>query len=212
MRITKLAGVSALLAGGVATGCEGGYDIPPSADVDSYGHVEAVGGWRSLSLAREPERSVVDEPVRVLMSGAQRSAYYWVPVDTASAPGESRGDRPAAAPLDNSLVPLVDRKERYLRETGIRLRRDLLDAGLRPGLTAAEAERIARKVTGSEPAHRDVAAAPLEGVLLTAGIPDHSHDRVERVMYQIFNGFGWTICWLTHRNGELETWEVQTDN
>ncbi|MCI0340190.1 MAG: hypothetical protein L0216_03410 [Planctomycetales bacterium] len=211
MRKAIVLGMGGIVAAGLGAGCEGGYDIPPSSNVDAYGQVEAIGGWRSLSLAREPERSVVDEPVRVLMDGVERRDFYWVPEDATEAPREGRSG-PAPAALDHSLVPLVDRKERFLRETGIRLKRDLRDAGLRTGLTAAEAERIARKVTGSEPAHRDVSAAPLDGVVLTAGIPDHSHDRVERVMYQIFNGFGWTIAWLTHRNGELETWEVQTDN
>jgi hypothetical protein len=168
--------------------------------VDAFGHVETGAGLRTRPLPVEPARGTPYQQFRYLMTGRERRAFDGFHWDMA-APAET-------APLDAFLV---DRRERFLRHHGIRLKWALGDAGLRPGMAQDEAEALVTTTVGADVAWRDSADDDTPS-LKDGGAIDYSHDVIERVAWSVWNGFGTTHTWLHFRNGTLERWEVHAES
>jgi hypothetical protein len=204
----------------VAGGCQGGgdtIDADVSAKVaymrgvswqqgeladygiDALGRVETGASLRTRALPLEPPRPTPYQQFRVLMDGRERWSFYGRHWDGASVD---------VAPGDRFLL---DRRERFLRHRGTRVKWALLDGGLTPGLSHAEAEQIVNTTLGSEPVWRDSSKADDPG-LTSGGALDYSLDVIERVAWRTFNGFGQTHTWLHFRNGNLERWEVHAES
>ena len=168
--------------------------------VDVFGHVETGAGMRSRPLPLEPMRGTPYQQFRVLMDGRERRAFdefHWEP---AAAPDAPEGD-----------LVLVDRRERFLRHHGTRLKWALLDAGVKPGQTQDEAEALVTGVVGGDVAWRDSDHEDIPS-LRDGGAIDYSHEIIERVAWATWNGYGTTHVWLHFRNGRLERWEVHAES
>lgn len=182
-------------------GCESAGDdgAGTAYGVDTYGHVETAPGSRGRRLPLEPERGTPWQEYRVLMTGAQRVAF------DAICDALNRG-----LPIEGE-GRIIDPRERFLIEHGIRLKYELLRAGLEPGMPMADADALVTKVTGAPPVERHSLAEPRPGVGPQGGV-DYSHDLIERALFRSFNGFGTATAFLSHRNGVLEWWEVQAES
>lgn len=168
--------------------------------VDVFGHVETGATLRSRALPLEPMRGTPYQQFRVLMDGRERRAFDQFHWDLAA---------PADATDDDRV--LIDRRERFLRHHGTRLKWALLDAGLKPGQKQDEAEALVTGVVGGDVAWRDSDDDDVPS-LTAGGAIDYSHEIIERVAWTTWNGYGTTHCWLHFRNGRLERWEVHAES
>jgi hypothetical protein len=167
--------------------------------VDSYAHVQTPEFQRSLPLMVEPERGSPYQEFRVLMAGEDRVAFHGL-----------HGVPAFEGEVPPHLRPLLDRRERFLREHGTRVRFALADSDLAPGMGQDEAETILNEVLRGAPVWRSSADDNLPR-LTEAGELDYSHDVIERVAWDVFNGFHKTRVFVHFRNGTLERWEVHAE-
>lgn len=167
--------------------------------VDTYAHVHTPENMNTLPLPLEPERGSPYQEFRVLMDGRDRLGFYELH-EVAVVEGE----------IPPNERPLKDRRERFLREQGTRVRYSLADSDLRPGMEQDEAETILGEVLRGRPVWRSSADDNLPR-LTDGGELDYSHDVIERVAWELFNGFHTTRVFVHFRNGLLERWEVHAE-
>lgn len=166
--------------------------------IDAFGRVETGLTLRSRMLPLEPPRPTPYQEFRYLMDGRERWAFYGYHWD------------PSAPDAMQQYRTLVDRRERFLRAHGTRVKYALGVAGLKAGLDQDEAEQIVSDTLGRPATWRDSADDSTPG-LTADGQLDYSHDVIERVAWNTWNGFGRTRTFLHFRNGTLERWEVHAE-
>jgi len=200
MQLRDVIGAAAIAA--LLGGCSGADGVTVDTTkyrVDAYAHVHTPENMNTRPLPLEPERGSPYQEFRVLMDGEDRVGFYELHLDPAP-----EGD---VAP---NLRPLMDRRERFLREHGTRVRHSLADSDLRPGMEQDEAEKLFNEILRGRPVWRSSADDNLPR-LTENGELDYSHDVIERVAWELFNGFHTTRVFVHFRNGLLERWEVHAD-
>ncbi len=204
MQLRNSIGVLAAVTAGLAlAGCSssGSTISVDSAKyrVDTYAHVHTPENMNSLPLPLEPERGSPYQEFRVLMDGTDRTGFYTM-----------HGEPVIEGEIAPNLRPLADRRERFLREHGTRVRFSLVDSDLRPGMEQDEAETLLGELLRGRPVWRSSADDNLPR-LTSGGELDYSHDVIERVAWDVFNGFHTTRVFVHFRNGILERWEVHAE-
>lgn len=190
--------VAGLWLGG-CTGADGVTVDTAKYRIDTYAHVQTAENMDSLPLPLEPEIGSPYQEFRVLMAGEDRLAFYTLHNDPAIE-GE----------VSPRLRPLADRRERFMREHGTRVRHSLADSDLQAGMEQDEAEELFGEILRGRPVWRSSADDNLPR-LTDNGELDYSHDVIERVAWDLFNGFHQTRVFAHFRNGFLERWEVHAD-